>query len=191
MPIHGKSVQFEKPPMGLNQAVIAGVFDIGTQTFTWEGKTSSNPQIVICLELDAKQEEGDYAGQPFRIYKFNSLYMSRNAKLRKDVQSILGKVMSDAEAAALDLESLVGTNCYVSLIENEGKYKIDSFAACPQKLPKLKPTLTDEPEFITKKRTESEEVKNGDQIRSFSRTDAPYSADMDGNAADNSDILPF
>ncbi len=163
MPIHGKTIEYEKPPMGLNAAVIAGVYDIGTHKFEWKGETSENPQIVLAIQLEEEQTKGDHAGQPFVIYKFASLYMSKNAKLRKDVNAILGRVLSDGEAKAFDLESLVGTNCYVTLIEDGDKYKVDSFSAANKRSPVLKPLLEKEPEFITKKRAESLEAKNGVQ----------------------------
>lgn len=161
MPIHGKQVKFEQPPMGLNPAVICGVWDIGTQAFEYQGKSSENPQVVIGLELAEKQTEGDHAGKPFRLYKFENLYMSKNAKCRKDVQAILGRILSDSEAAAFDLETLVGTNCYVSLIGDGEKFKIDSFSANPKPNPKLVPEDTKEPEFVAKKRGESVEAKGG------------------------------
>ncbi len=163
MPIHGKTVEYEQPPMGLNAAVIAGVYDIGTHPFEWKGEKSENPQVIIAVELEEKQTKGDFAGQPFRIYKFASLYMSKNAKLRKDVNAILGKTLSDSEAKVFDLESLEGTNCYVSLVADGEKYKIDSFICANKQSPKLVPTLDKEPEFVTKKRAESLEAKNGTQ----------------------------
>lgn len=174
MPIHGKTIQYENPPMGLNQAVIAGVYDIGTQEFIYQGETSINPQIVIVLELAAKMKEGENAGKPFTLFKYENLYMSKNAKLRKNIAAILGKTMSDDEAKRFDVESLVGTNTYVSLIDNNGKAKIDSFIAYPSDQPKIKPTLTKEPEFITKKRGESLEAKG-----TGPRNDAPPREESD------------
>ena len=160
--------------MGLNAAVIAGIYDIGTHKFEWKGEVSENPQVIIAIELEETQTDGDFKGQPFRIYKFASLYMSKNAKLRKDVNAILGRTLSDAEARAFDLESLVGTNCYVNLLEDGDKYKIDSFSAANKRSPNLKPTLDKEPEFITKKRGESLEAK-GDGPRN----DAPPPGEED------------
>jgi hypothetical protein len=183
MPIHGKSIQYEKPPMGLNPAVIAGVYDIGTHVFEWKGETSENPQVILALELAAKQSEGEYAGKPFRIYKFASLYMSKNAKLRKDVQAILGRTLSDSEAAAFDLENLLGTNCYVSLVADGEKYKIDSFIANPNPNPKIVPEDTKEPEFVTKKRAESLEAK-GQTGKPAPQQNAPH-------GPDEGDSLPF
>ncbi len=176
MPIHGKQVKFEQPPMGLNAAVICGVWDIGTQKFEWQGKVSENPQLVIGLELAEKQTEGDHVGQPFRVYKFENLYMSKNAKCRKDVQALLGRILSDSEAATFDLETLVGTNCYVTLIGDGEKFKIDSFSANLKPNPKLKIEDTKEPEFVTKKRGESLETKSGTQAPASS---APPHDDSD------------
>ena len=178
MPIHGKTIQYEKPPMGLNAAVIAGVYDIGTHKFEWKGEVSENPQVIIAIELEETQADGEFKGQPFRIYKFNSLYMSKNAKLRKDVGAILGRSLSDSEARDYDLESLVGVNCYVNLIGDGDKYKIDSFSAANKRSPVLKPVMDKEPEFVTKKRAESIEAKSG----GF-RNDAP--------PADSEDLPEF
>ncbi len=175
MPIHGKQATFEQPPMGLNAAVIAGVYDIGTHKFEWQGKVSENPQIIIAIELEEAQAEGEFKGQPFRVYKFSSLYMSKNAKLRKDVNAILGRVLSDSEAKAFDIESLVGTNCYVNLMADGDKYKIDSFSAVNKRSPALAPVMTKEPEFVTKKRAESLEAKGG----AGPRTDAPPHSEED------------
>ena len=162
MPIHGKQIKYEQPPMGLNHAVIAGVFDIGTQVFNWQGKTSQNPQVVLVMELASKQTEGDNAGKPFQVVKFENLYMSKNARLRKDVESILGKKFSsDDEAAAYDLESLVGVNLFVNLIEDGDKFKIDSFAPPIAGTAHFRPLILTEPEWVTKKRYDSLEYKAG------------------------------
>ncbi len=183
MPIHGKTIEYEKPPMGLNQAVISGVYDIGTQEFTYQGETSHNPQIVILLELAELQKEGENAGKPFQLIKFENLYMSKNAKLRKNIAAILGKTMSDEEAKTYDIEKLVGMNCYVSLIDNNGKIKVDSFVAIPPSVPKIKPTVTKEPEFITKKRGESVEAKAGGK--------SAEPADWDNAPAHGEEDVPF
>lgn len=178
MPIHGKQIKFEQPPMGLNHAVIAGVWDIGTQVFNWQGKTSENPQIVIMMELAAKMTEGENAGKPFQAAKFENLYMSKNARLRKDIESIVGKKFSsDDEAAIFDVESLVGMNVFINLMEDGDKFKIDSFAKPPAGTPNMRATLTTMPDWVAKKRAASLEE----------------SALSNGNAKSNNpeDSLPF
>lgn len=170
MPIHGKQIKFEQPPMGLNHAVISGVWDIGTQVFNWQGKTSENPQIVLVLELAAKMTEGENAGKPFQGVKFENLYMSKNARLRKDVESIVGKKFtSDDEAAGFDIESLIGMNVFINLMEDGDKFKIDSFAKPPAGTPNMRATLTTIPDWVAKKRAASlEEVGNGSKQESNS-----------------------
>ena len=107
-------------PSGLQQAVCVFVNDIGIQEGMYAGEKTLLHKIIITWELKAKIPEGDYAGQPFMVSKYYTLSLGEKANLRKDLESWRGKKYTQEEAkAGIDVEKLIGQNCYLNITLNE------------------------------------------------------------------------
>lgn len=167
---------YELPPAETYQAACALVCDIGTHLGNYQGRVTTNHQVVIVFEL----LENDSKGKPFQMSKFYTISLSEKANLRKDLQAWRGKPFTADELKGFDLEKLIGVNCLLSVIheEKEGKTKakISAIMKLPSTSTPFKPTIKEEPEWITKKRSESVEAR-GKNVTA----DHPPAPDADEN----------
>lgn len=184
MPVIAKEEKtYEAVPTGMQQAVCAMVCDIGTHKGEYQGKETNRHQVVIIWELDEKKTEGDFAGQPFQVSKFYTLSLGEKANLRKDLESWRGRPFTAEELQGFDLENLIGANCFLNIVENEGKHKIAAITPLPRNMAKIKQIATQEPEWVGKMRAKSIEATGGNSARS-----APPSS---AGAPPAEDDLPF
>ena len=149
----------EPIPTGMQQAVCAMVCDIGTHRGEYEGRPNERRQVVVIWELLEKKTLGDYAGQPFQASKFYTMSIGKKSKLRADIQSWRGVPFSDAELQGFDLERLIGANCFLNIVEEDGKRKIQAITPLAKGMTKIVPTIKTEPEWVAKQRAESLEAK--------------------------------
>jgi hypothetical protein len=120
MPIIAKlESNFEKAPVGMQQAVCAFVHDIGTQVSEYQGKTNIHRQVIISWELAEKMTTGENEGKPFMVSKYYTLSLNEKARLRKDLESWRGKSFSENDLDGFDLEKLVGVNCFLNITATE------------------------------------------------------------------------
>jgi hypothetical protein len=111
--------------------VCVGVYDLGTQT---GGKFGPKHQVVLQFELHKKKGVcRDKAGNVLLISKFYGLSFHEKSDLRKDVQKILGRSFTDAEAKqGYDVTQLIDVGCRL-VVAHEPKEdgsirdKIDGF----------------------------------------------------------------
>lgn len=186
MPVIAKEEKnYEAIPTGMQQAVCAMVCDIGTHKGEYQGKETSRHQVVIIWELDEKKTEGQFAGEPFQMSKFYTLSLGEKANLRKDLESWRGKPFTAEELQGFDLENLIGANCFLNVIEDKDKQRIASISPLPKGMPKIKQTLTQEPEWVDKFRAKS--VERTGAGKSASSGGAPASSP----APNEPDDLPF
>lgn len=159
MPILAKEEKtYEAVPTGMQQAVCSMVCDIGTHEGEYQGRPNQRHQVVVIWELDEKKTEGDYAGMPFQMSKFYTLSLGEKANLRKDLESWRGKPFTAEELQGFDLEALVGANCFLNIVENEGKQKIAAITPLPKNMPRIKHVNTEEPDWVGKFRAKSIEA---------------------------------
>jgi hypothetical protein len=151
----------EPIPVGMHQAVCAMVCDIGTHKGEYQGKQTLRHQAVIIWELDEKKTIGQFAGERFQASKFYTLSLDEKANLRKDLQSWRGQAFTPEELKGFDIERLVGVNCFLNVIHEDGKAKITAITPLAKGMPKIKQTLTKEPEWVGKMRAKSLEVTGG------------------------------
>jgi len=165
MPIIAKgsnNTDYEKTPLGTQQAICVFVEDIGTQEGSYMGESIRNRQVVICWELAETMVEGENAGKPFMITKFYTLSLNEKANLRKDLESWRGKPFTLDELAGFDLEKLKMANCLLNIVEAKtqaGKTypKIAAISPLLKNMDKLVSINSNPPEWIQKKREESVE----------------------------------
>lgn len=149
----------EPIPTGMQQAVCAMVCDIGTHRGEYQGTPNERHQIVIIWELEEKKTLGQYAGEPFQASKFYTKSIGKKSKLRADIQSWRGKPFTEEELKGFDLEKLIGANCFLNIIEENDKRKIQSITPITKNMVKIKPTLQVEPEWVSKFRAKSIEAQ--------------------------------
>jgi hypothetical protein len=104
-------------PEGMHVARIYQIIDLGTteQGGNFPGKKR---KVQILLELPNElaifnPEKGE---QPYYLRKGYTLSMNSKAILRKDVESLLGKKMTDEDAAKFNVFSLLGAPCMVQVV---------------------------------------------------------------------------
>lgn len=158
MPIIAKSTgsaEFELCPEGTIQAVVSNVYDIGNQRKkSFDGKDEIQHQVIIMFELNERMKSGTYHGERFVISKTYRLSFHEKSNLHKDTEAIIGAKISDLE---YDVESLIGLNCYLSIIHQEKSEKtyvnIQGIIALPNGVEKMNPELDRNhcPEWVKKK----------------------------------------
>ena len=99
---------FEIPGDGLYQAVLADVVDLGDQPTMYGVK----PRVRLVFVL----AETDSEGRPFRLMQHMTKSLHEKAALYKAVRRLLGKEPPDS----LDLETLIGKQCQLDVVQNEG-----------------------------------------------------------------------
>lgn len=183
MPIIAKEENVsEQPPIGMHQAVCAMVCDIGTHKGEFQGRATLRRQVVVIWEIDEKKTLGQFAGERFQVSKFYTLSLDEKANLRKDLQSWRGRPFTDEELKGFDLEKLTGANCFLNIIHVEGKAKISAITPLAKGMGKVSPTLNKEPDWVGKKRAQSEEAKEGEFMPDGQHQDAPPQME---------EVLPF
>lgn len=170
---------YEPIPTGMQQAVCAMVCDIGTHEGTYEGRPNIRHQIVVIWELDEKNAEG----RPFQASKFYTLSLGEKANLRKDLESWRGQKFTADELKGFDLERLVGVNCFLNVVENDGKTKIAAITPLAKNMPKIKQSNLQEPDWVGKMRAKS--------VEHAGKGSADAGSPHGGLAPTTEDDLPF
>lgn len=183
MPVVAKEENVsEQIPVGMHQAVCAMVCDIGTHKGEYKGKPTMRHQAVVIWELNEHKTLGQFAGERFQTAKFYTLSLDEKANLRKDLESWRGVPFTQDELKGFDLEKLIGANCFLNFIHEEGKAKIKAITPLAKGMERIKPTLTAEPAWVDKKRQESMEITGGEPSGSSPAGGPPQAED---------DTLPF
>lgn len=108
------------PPEGTHIARCYRFIHIGTVEEEFQGEPYQANKIQLTFELPEEKhvfKEGDDP-KPFVISSEYTMSMNERANLRKLIEGILGKTMTQEEADLFDLEGLVGMSCLLTI-----KYK--------------------------------------------------------------------
>lgn len=180
------SGNYEKAPVGMQQAVCVFVNDIGNQPGEWQGKQLIRHQVIITWEIAEKMTQGEYEGMPFMLSKFYTLSLAEKANLRKDLESWRGKQFTEDELRGFDLERLIGANCYLNVTSTDkDKRRISAITPLPKGVPLITPsTLTPSAKFM--EWIEKERAKAVVVAQSHS-DEAPMPNDEDAEKSD----VPF
>jgi hypothetical protein len=147
MALYAKKQEFEQPPTGSSQGVLAFISDIGLQESSFEGNESINHQAIFTFEL----AEQDSKGNSFTISIFYNLLLGKKAKLRKDLESWHGRVFTEEDLEKLDLESLIGKNALLNIgLSGTGKAKIVGISPTIKGMADVKVSITELPKGLKK-----------------------------------------
>jgi len=148
------------PSAGTVQAVLYDVWDLGWQKTNYvndDGSPKIQPKIVLAFEIDERMPEGSKrAGERFAVNKRYTFSFWKNATLRKDVESWIGKTLSDNEAELFDIETLIGKNCLLAISNNESDNgnTYTNIASISPLMKDMQPLMTENkravPEWIVK-----------------------------------------
>jgi len=189
----------ERPPVGMNAAVCAFVQDVGTQEIEFNGEKKEQHKVLFCFELAAKMQHGDYAGKPFMLSKRYTLSLHKKAGLSKDLESWFSKAISDdTRKNGFDLETLIGRNCTLNLMESENGEYINIANVLPPTsgVPKLEVVNKVPPKWIDELRAKSLEARGVPTAKQLAQQtaspDSPPPSDADAPPAEtDGDGLPF
>lgn len=138
---------FKPVPQGVHMARCYRVIDLGTQEVTFQGDVKAQRKILIGWELFGEDEAGEALvtdeGMPMTISKRYTLSLSRNARLRADLESWRGRAFTDQELKGFDVANLLNAYCMVNVTHDsrDGKTysNIASISPVPAMLKNAKP----------------------------------------------------
>jgi len=125
MAIIAKANNKEYPicPEGAWQAVCVDVIDMGvvkSNNPSWPDRQKVQIRWQVGLTYDYKDENGDTHTRRHMIIQSYTLSLNEKASLRHDLEAWRGKKFSPEELKGFDLEKLIGANCQLGIIHNEG-----------------------------------------------------------------------
>lgn len=108
---------YKPAPQGTHMARLYQMVQIGTVREEYLGKLSEFNKIRLSFELPLETKvwkEGEPA-KPVSIHKEYTFSMGSKANLRKLIEGIIGTTLTDIEAYAFDVESLIGQACLITI----------------------------------------------------------------------------
>jgi hypothetical protein len=113
--------QRELVPEGNHPARIYELIEIGTVEGSWMGQPKMNHNVRVSFEFPTKkfvfnEEKG---AQPFVLSREMSLSLGEKANLRKIVEAVEGRKLTDAEAVNYDVLTIVGKPLLVTVSHTE------------------------------------------------------------------------
>ena len=182
-PIIAKQAENKKllVPAGTYQAVCNAVWDLGNQKSTWGGVDVPKHKIYIRWELNLLiEEEGEYNGKRYVIGQLYNLILAPKSNLYKHLMSWRGKEFNKEEFEGFDVTTVLGANCLISVVHNEGNdgriwANVGSIVPLLPDMEKMTPECpADEPEWVKEK-----------QANQYSVSDVPeYNAEEAYQASD-------
>jgi hypothetical protein len=122
-------------PAGNHIARLYSITHIGNLDENYMGEPKVMDKVRLGFELPTEThvfKEGEEA-KPLSVFEEYTFSMHEKAKLRKLVHGILGTQLCDAEAAAFDLDDLLGQVCMLNVtLRDSGWPKIESAAPLPK-----------------------------------------------------------
>ena len=129
-------------PAGTHTARCFGIVDLGMQTSTMEGKTTTRQKVWIWWELC---EETGEDGKPVTLGSFFTMSLDVKATLRKTLDSWRGKPMNADELKGFHLGKLLNAPCMVTVMheaktDGQIREKLNAVTAMPRgmKAPELR-----------------------------------------------------
>jgi hypothetical protein len=116
-----KPKAFDPVPKGSHVARLYQIIHLGTTHFEYKGEAKSSNKIRLTFELCNERKvftEGEEA-KPYSISREFGWNMSPRGKLRPFIEGMLGVALDDDEAYNIDIESLLGEACLVTVVHEE------------------------------------------------------------------------
>ena len=129
-------------PGGSWQAVCYDVWSIGLQESNIKGKIVVLPKIIIAWELAETIEKGQRVGERYIINRRYTFSYNKKAWLRIDLESWLGRPFTERERTDFDVETMIGKNCFLSIIHKETDERTFANVQTVMSLPKGMPLIT-------------------------------------------------
>lgn len=211
--------KYELAPEGTHVARIVQFYHIGTIPDTYQGKPRERNLVRFVFELPHETYEYEDEKKPHLLSLEYTLSLSSKANLRKMVESLEGRKLSEDEENTFDVEALVGKECMVQVthVENNGKtyanvinvMPIMKGMVCPEQVTKKvvfgfypfnKELFESLPEFLRKKIEKSREYSTALILRGDKEaTPAPKGMELEddmpivdyGDGEVNPDNIPF
>jgi hypothetical protein len=124
---------------GTYEARCFRMVSLGTQTWQYQGKTSTAEKVMLFFELPNETytfEDETTKQQATRVRvltKEFTLSMGKKANLRKFLANWRGKDFDELEAKAFNIVKLLGQFCLITVVANEGGYSEITAATKPTK----------------------------------------------------------
>lgn len=110
----GGQAGYENPKPGNYIGTCFKIINMGTQASEWQGQKKFLPKVRIFWELSEKMKDG----KPFTVFQSYTNSLAQKARLRRDLESWRGKVLSDEEINSFDVKNILGKSCLISLVQN-------------------------------------------------------------------------
>lgn len=111
--------EFKRLEPGTYVGRLVGLYDLGTQETTWQGKVKKGPKVVLEFEvLDPDQVRDD--GKPFKISSTMTASLHEKASLRQMIEAWRGRPFTEAEVQKFELGVLAGQYALVSVVRETG-----------------------------------------------------------------------
>ncbi len=123
-------------PIGTHVATCYQFIHIGTVEEEYMGEKKDSNKVYISFELPDEMQifkEGEPA-KPTVISQQFTFSMAPKAKLRPLVEGIIGTTLTDYEANAFDVDSIVGMSCLLNIVHKTskaGKERAEIVSASP------------------------------------------------------------
>ncbi len=107
------------PPAGTHMARVINIIYLGTV----KGSFGDSYKVRITWELPTEThvfKEGEEA-KPFSISRETTLSMGQKSNLRPIVEGVLGVSLKDEEAYAFDIDEILGKECLLTVVYDEGE----------------------------------------------------------------------
>ena len=118
-----KKFERELPRAGTFKGICIGVWDLGCRDTEYLGVPRVAHEVMFTWEIDQRMTgEGEYKDKRFVLSsrKF-TLSFGDKANLTVMVQSLLGKILTEAERKSFDIESIRGMSGAVTIMHTAGK----------------------------------------------------------------------
>ena len=107
---------FTPCPAGSYLARCVRLVDLGTQQTEYQGESKTAHKVLLAFEvLDDEARRDD--GEPFVLSKRYTLSLHEKAALRKELASWRGRDFTPEELKGFDLKTILGKDCFLSVVE--------------------------------------------------------------------------
>ena len=164
----GSGQKFTPAPSGVHQAVCVDVVDMGVMQVTWKGETKKQHKIRLVWQIEELMDDA----RPFIVQKRYTASVGDKANLRKDLESWRGRPFTDVELAGFDVESVIGANCLLNVmqVQKDGETYANVTAVMPIKKGMTKLT----PRDYVRVQDRTETSANGHDDEPLTVEDIPF-----------------
>lgn len=138
---------FDPVPAGVHIAGCYGIYDIGRQVSTWQGKEKIQRKIVFAWEIPDEridiEKDGKTENLPRAISKVVTASMFKEARFRKMLEAWRGRPFTEEEQRDFSLKNVLGKFCQI-LVTHEAKKdgsgvwtQVETVMPLPKNSPKM------------------------------------------------------